>query len=533
MSSGRKVLVADDSAMVVAMLTSILQNEGYEVVSASDGLEALNRAHEEAPDLILLDITMPKLNGYQVCRLLKNDPVMSGIPIVILTGSGDVTDRFWSLQTGADEFLTKDFEPEQLLGAMQRVLAAAHRLPEKRPLAATLPDVMDVLGQLSGLLDQELYRATVERIQLETVLDGINAGVFTTDRTGVITSANRALGDMLGLTREQLVGQRCDSLAEVQFSLERFPVHNALVSDGAGSSPVEYEVARANDSRLPVSETCAPLSDHLGKVVGGIYFLRDITRQKEVERMHGQLQEAYEQLNSLTKLKDDLTHMIIHDLRTPLTSLITGLQTVELLGEMNPDQQEFVTMAIEGGQTLLGMVNDLLDITKMEEGSLQLERQEVSVAEVVAIAVRQVQRLAIDKGLTLATEMTPEVSTVYADEDKLRRALVNLMGNSIKFTAEGGVTVSVKHIQTESGDESYVAFSVQDTGEGIPGSAFKTIFEKFGQVETRKGGRKMSTGLGLTFCKLAVEAHGGCIWVESELGVGSTFSFTIPCQSQS
>jgi len=113
---------------------------------------------------------------------------------------------------------------------------------------------------------------------------------------------------------------------------------------------------------------------------------------------------------------------------------------------------------------------------------------------------------------------------LQADEDKLRRTLVNLLGNSIKFTPQGGVTLII----SDHPEEGAIWFAVRDTGEGIPKDAFERIFEKFGQVETRKAGRKMSTGLGLTFCKMVAEAHGGRIWVESELGVGSVFTVAIP-----
>jgi two-component system, sensor histidine kinase and response regulator len=125
----------------------------------------------------------------------------------------------------------------------------------------------------------------------------------------------------------------------------------------------------------------------------------------------------------------------------------------------------------------------------------------------------------------LAQEIVPDLPTLYADEEKLLRTLVNLLGNAIKFTPAGGaVTLSARPSDTER----VLLLSVTDTGEGIPAEAFARIFEKFGQVESRQAGRRMSTGLGLTFCKMVVEAHGGRIWVESELGQGSTFSFTVP-----
>ena len=241
-----------------------------------------------------------------------------------------------------------------------------------------------------------------------------------------------------------------------------------------------------------------------------------------------QLQESYWKLQAVEALRDDLTHMIVHDLRTPLTSLLSGVQMIELVGELTDDQQEILGISVDGGKILLGMINDLLDVSKMESGTLSLEYNQVSATRLLDSAQRQVQALATAQGLTLTSEVAPETPVFQADEDKLVRTLVNLLSNAIKFTPEGGgIAMSVRLTKDEQG----IVFSVSDTGEGIPKDELEHIFDKFGQVESRKSGRKMSTGLGLTFCKMVVEAHGGCIWVESEIDKGSTFLFRLPVRS--
>jgi len=227
-------------------------------------------------------------------------------------------------------------------------------------------------------------------------------------------------------------------------------------------------------------------------------------------------------------MRDDLTNMIVHDLRTPLTSVISGLQTLDGMGGLDEIQHEMLDISLSGGQTLLGMINDLLDISKMESGSLTLELTETRPSEIVEAALKQVISLASSSNMSLVTQIAPEVLNLTADGDKLLRALVNLLSNAIKFSPPGGaVAVGVR----PSDDARFLVFSVTDAGEGIPPEAFGRIFEKFGQVETRVAGRKHSTGLGLTFCKLVAEAHGGRIWVESEMGKGSAFFFTIPLAS--
>jgi two-component system sensor histidine kinase/response regulator len=245
----------------------------------------------------------------------------------------------------------------------------------------------------------------------------------------------------------------------------------------------------------------------------------------EKKRLWDELRKNYERLQALERLRDDLTHMIVHDLRTPLTNIIGGLQTISLGGidPHSPEGEEMAAMALSGAHSLLGMINDLLDVSKIEAGQMVLDRSPLDLAAVAGAAVDQVRALAREKRIRLIEDVPPDLGTVAGDEEKVRRVLVNLLGNAMKFTPEDGqVTLEARR----QGDA--VRVSVRDTGEGIPEEYRERIFEKFGQVESRQSGRKMSTGLGLTFCKLAVEAHGGTIGVESILSQGSTFWFCLP-----
>jgi two-component system sensor histidine kinase/response regulator len=232
-----------------------------------------------------------------------------------------------------------------------------------------------------------------------------------------------------------------------------------------------------------------------------------------------QLQKNYKRLQEVERLRDDMRNMIVHDLRTPLTAVIVGVDMLQNHGALNESQRELMTVAAGGGRTLLAMVNDLLDVEKMESGSAQLQYIELSAAALVAGALEQVSALAVDGHTALITEIAAGLPHFRGDENKLSRTLVNLIANAVKFTRGGTVTVTVSQH-----DEENIQFAIRDTGDGIPAVAFERIFEKFGQLDSRRAG----TGLGLAFCKLAVEAHGGRIKVESTPGAGSTFSFSIP-----
>lgn len=241
-----------------------------------------------------------------------------------------------------------------------------------------------------------------------------------------------------------------------------------------------------------------------------------------LEAQTGELQGANEQLQKIESLRDDLTHMIVHDLRTPLTNIIGNLQTLQDADYDRELTQEFLPVAVEAGQTLLGMVNDLLDISELEAGQMALEITEFPVAEVIEAALGTVRGLAEQKSLELSAKVTPPDLLLRADEDKIRRALTNMLGNAVKYVREGSVRVRARS------EDGGVLISVTDTGEGIPQADRERIFEKFNQVETHSDGHKVSTGLGLAFVKLAIEAHGGRAWVESEIGKGSTFCVSLP-----
>jgi signal transduction histidine kinase len=369
-------LVVDSVEANRKILAYRLRLQGYAVVTAENGNEALEAMQKQKCDLVLLDITVPEIDGYPTLQQFKSDDKLRHIPVVVLSAQDELENVVRCLEMGAEDYITRPFNPT-LLNA-----------------------------RIVSCLDKKLAR----------------------------------------------------------------------------------------DREIHLFE---------------------------------QLQQNYKRLQELEKLRDDLTHMIIHDLRTPLTSIMMGMQTLEVVGEMSDDQREIMDIALFGGETLLGMINDLLDIVKMESGSLKLNYAKLDIPKLVASSIDQVASLLKEKKLTLDEQNDTHSIMAHGDENKLQRTLVNLLGNAIKFTPSGGiVTVGVRLDETKQ----FLRFSVSDTGEGIPAEWLTRIFEKFGQVESRLHGHKASTGLGLTFCKLAVEAHNGNIGVESELGKGSTFYFTIPLQ---
>ena len=343
-SKGR-ILVADDSPTIVGILQAMLEGEGYEVIPAADGIEAISKAYQETPDLVVLDIFMPKINGYQVCRLLKYDEITSHIPIIMLTGS-ERGDRFWSLETGADEFRTKDFEFQGLMESIERLLSATGTArASKREVIEVLEtsepaDEIQILSKLGYLLDRQLYRSTIERIRLETILDSLGEGVFTIDADKRVVAFNKSLQQMTGLSQQQVSGKKCadvtglplcndclfdrameDVKREDENEEDESPVFGSLAlgdprsdflalgdprssysakprSPFLTSITAETEIDGGGGRKIPVNVYLTLLRDHVSKIVGAVCVLRDITRMKEIERMNDELSKAYSDLKN-------------------------------------------------------------------------------------------------------------------------------------------------------------------------------------------------------------------------------------------
>ncbi len=247
-----------------------------------------------------------------------------------------------------------------------------------------------------------------------------------------------------------------------------------------------------------------------------------------------QLHEDFLELRKLELHRDEMLEMLVHDLRNPMSSFLSALELAQISGELSNDCEQYVSLASEGGSRLLQMINNILDTRKATAERLYLECAEVSARDIIHTVCHQMAPLAEKSGVELV-EDTQRSLLCYADASKLRRVLVNLVSNAIQHSSTGG-TIAIQARMEVHADVQVVHFSVSDTGHGIPKTAFERIFQKFGQVKGQKQAdsvAKASTGLGLTFSRMVVEAHDGQIWVESELSQGTCFHFTIPCISAS
>ena len=357
------VLVVDDTIANLRLLSNMLSEEGYDVRAVTSGPQALQAVERDPPDVILLDITMPEMDGYEVCRRLKARDHSKDVPVIFLTALTDTADKVRAFDAGGVDYVTKPFQLEEVLA--------------------------------------------------------------------------------------------------------RVKTHVAL-------------------------------------------------RQARVA-----LAGSYRRLRTLERLRDDLVHMVVHDMRSPLLALLVNLRLLKRPGSaLNDESRETLGDAIQSAEALSRMANNLLDVSRLEDDKMPLQRAVWDLTQMACEVRSALGTLDRDRHIDIES---PGVVTVTCDGALVRRVVENLVANGIGHTPSG----SRLRISIAGGDDR-VRVAVHDEGPGVPAEARERIFEKFESVETQGASSYHSAGLGLAFCKLAIEAHGGTIGVDSRMSAGSTFWFELP-----
>jgi PAS domain S-box-containing protein len=261
------------------------------------------------------------------------------------------------------------------------------------------------------------------------------------------------------------------------------------------------------------------------------YYLANWVDYTERKYAQDQLEQANKRLLELDKLKDDFISIVSHELRTPLTSIKSFTEILLNYDEDRTTQREFLNIITSESNRLLRLVNDFLDISKIQAGRMQWQKVDVSITEIIQQAIISNKPLIEEAGLELITDLESDIPMVLGDNDRLVQVMTNLLGNSTKFTpGSGKITIKSRLVKGASHEDAQdkIIVSLSDTGIGIASENFERIFEIFGQVGDSLKNKPKGTGLGLPICKKIIEYFGGKIWVESELGKGSTFSFSLP-----
>ncbi len=344
-------------------------------------------------------------------------------------------------------------------------------------------------------------------IQNESILNAAGDGIYGLSPEGRITFVNPAAAKLTGYEPDELVGREAHATlhhSRADDSLhppEECPI-TATLEEGVTHEGSEDIYWRQDGSSFPIEFTSTPLRENTGAVV----VFKDVTERREVERM-----------------KDEFISVVSHELRTPLTSIrgSLGLLQSGTLGELPDKGRRMVEIAVSNTDRLVRLINDILDIERIESGRVTMETRRWSTADLAGTSVEAVGSMAREAGVRIETSV--QADEVMVDGDRVIQVLTNLLSNAVKFSPRG----SVVRLSSKRQDEQ-VGLTVSDEGRGIPADRLESIFERFQQVDASDARQKGGTGLGLAIARTIVQQHGGEIWAESTEGRGSSFHFTLP-----
>jgi len=401
-----------------------------------------------------------------------------------------------------------------------------------REIAQPDADLLQMLGSIGSQIGQFLERRRAEKDrerlarEKSALLESTSEGIYGMDLAGRCTFINPAGAALLGYQPEDLLGKNMHQT-----------MHHSR-PDGSpyieGECPIDRDMRAGKGTRVdgevlwrrdgtpfPAEYSSSPIWVD-GHIDGAVVTLTDITLRKGVEEVQTRAKEAAEDAN---RAKSDFLARMSHEIRTPMNAII-GMADLLWETSLSSEQREYVRIFRKAGSQLLDLINDILDLSKVESGHLALESIDFDLGEVLDKTLEMMAIRAHEKGLELALRMAPEVpAALVGDPARLRQVLINLIGNAIKFTEKGEVIVRVDREPDPAG-AVILQFAVFDTGIGVPDAARELIFAPYTQVDTSTTRKFGGTGLGLTISRRVVELMHGRIWAESRMGVGSTFSFT-------
>ncbi len=362
---------------------------------------------------------------------------------------------------------------------------------------------------------------------VEVLLEATPTAIYLKDLQGRYLRFNKAFETLFGIQRDDWIGKSVFDLVPGDAARMIHAKDLALFATGEVQSYETGFTHRGTGSLRAGLYWKAPLTDANGQVTALVGTVVDITDKNRFEQ---ELREAKRTAEAANQAKSDFLANMSHEIRTPMNGVI-GMTELAMGTQLDDTQREYLTIVKNSAQSLMVILNDILDFSKIEAGKLNIESVEFSLHDLVHDTLKTLVPRAQRKGLTMLEELPPDLPIyVRSDPVRIRQVLTNLCDNAIKFTSQGGVTVSVAAAPLDAGDMELL-FSVKDTGIGIPLDKQKGVFEAFSQADTSTTRKFGGTGLGLTICARLVELMGGRIWIESEPGRGSTFHFTVRIQA--
>lgn len=474
-----KVLVIDDEARIQKACHRLLTQEGCDVELADNGIKGLKMIEDHHFDIILLDLMMPGISGLEVLRDVKSrhpDTV-----VIIITGYATLEHSIETMKNGAFDFLSKPFSPQELRVVISKAIE----------FIRTLQDI------------------ATEKSRMRVMINTLRDGVLTTDNQKRIALANPAFLQMIGCRKRSVIGQKVSDIIKEKTLLDMI--------DQAISQPEDTFAEITEELVFPLAENktpsvigvrCLPFRDRLNRNLGSVTVFHDITALKEIDR-----------------LKSDFVSMVAHEIKSPLGSILLQLDVIldGLAGDLTEKQIDMLTKVTTRIRGLTRLSSELLDLSKIESGLINQERQALELGELIRSQVSFYREKADAKSIHLSMEKPKQKIHIMGNLTNIEEVISNLISNAIRYSPKDGkIDISL----CEKSDCAQI--KVSDTGFGIPEKDLPNIFDKFFRSKNKNTRFINGTGLGLAIVKSIIDAHHGTIEVESTVDKGSTFTLLFP-----
>ena len=504
------ILHVDDNEANRYVVNRILQNAGFSVVEATTGATGLKAVANFQPDLVILDVQLPDISGFEVCRQIKANPETTFIPVLQLSASFvQSQDKAEGLDSGADAYLVQPVEPIELLATVRSLLRI--RRAEEAALSSAR--------------------------EWQTTFDSMNDGVSLVDREGIVMRCNRAMMQLFCKPSHEILGYAHHELMGAKLG----------IGDGTcfrrAKETHQRQILEFQSQERWFAKTIDPVIDGDGTLTGAVFILSDITERKRSEALLQEqnnrlnqlmisLQQQTEQAQQANRIKDEFLAVLSHELRSPLNPIL-GWARILQKNHQDAAKTQYALETIERNAKLQAqLIEDLLDVSRILQGKLSLNTVPVGLTFTIKAALETVRLAAEAKSIQIQTIFEPNVGQVLGDSSRLQQVVWNLLSNAIKFTSQGGrVEVRLETIKDEVDTHSaeYTQITVSDTGRGISGDFLPYVFDYFRQADgttTRKFG---GLGLGLAIVRHLVELHGGTVQADSPgEGQGAVFTVKLP-----
>jgi PAS domain S-box-containing protein len=472
-----RILVIDDEPRIRDACMLVLSDKGFDVSTAPDGEQGLQMIKEKHYDIVLVDLMMPTISGFDVLSEVRShhpDTV-----VIVITGYATLEHSIEAMKKGAFDFIPKPFTPDQLRAVVEKSLR----------YTSALQDIADSKSRLGVMVNR------------------LTDGVMTTDARKLIVQVNPAFLHMIGYHGEEVVGHHVNEIIHEEKLLESIDQALHMSPDTFVEITKEIQLPD-NGAENFFGARCAPFRGRTNENIGTITVLHDITALKKMDQM-----------------KSDFVSMVSHEVRSPMNSLLMQLKNISdgLAGPVTEKQQEILQRASEKILNLNNLVTELLDLSRIESGLIAHEKEQVNMAQLLADQKKFHSSYAAEKLITIDLNCPDDLPSILANRQNMEEVLANLITNGIKYSP-AGASINISAAK----ENEYLKFQVADTGFGMSSEDLKKIFTRFYRVKDANTRQIQGTGLGLAIVKSIIESHHGKITVASEVGKGTTFTVFLP-----